>query len=270
MNDKNYGILGKTISHPEEYSAKHLFPIPRGEGRDELMGKTQFSFFGVDIWNAYEVSWLDLAGKPHVAVATIHFDANSKNLIESKSLKLYLNSFNMAKFASKEIVAETIAKDLKVAAEGQVSIELCMDFSSTSLDCPPGTCIDHFELTCQDYTPKPHYLVTGNQETKEILHSNLLRTNCPVTGQPDWGTLIIDYSGRQIDAQGLLHYIVSFRKEAGFHENCIERIFVDIMAKCKPGKLSVYGNFTRRGGIDINPFRSSHNEKGKQYRFLRQ
>lgn len=270
MNNKDYGILGKTTSHPDEYSANHLFAIPRAESREEFGLNSQLPFIGVDIWNAYELSWLNLKGKPHVAVATIEINASSKNLIESKSLKHYLNSFNMSKFSSKEIVAETIQKDLKKAVEGEVFVKISTDFSGKSLDQPPGICIDHLDITCVAYTPKPSYLITNNQEVAEIVYSNILRTNCPVTGQPDWATLIIDYSGKQIDHHGLLNYIVSYRKEAGFHENCVERIFIDTMNRCKPEKLSVYGNFTRRGGIDINPFRSSHSEKGRVFRLYRQ
>lgn len=270
MKNNSLGILGKSIEYSGQYNPELLFPVSRADARAKLGISSELLFLGTDTWNCYEISWLDLRGKPHVAVGTFCFPATSKNIVESKSVKLYLNSFNMSKFDSLESVEEIMRKDLGAAVEDKVSVSLTSNFGASSLHAPPGTCIDHLPIKIESYSPDPAFLTTEKEKVTEHLHSNLLRTNCPVTGQPDWATVIIDYTGKRIGQEGLLRYLVSFREETGFHENCIERIFLDIARQCVPDRLSVYGGFTRRGGIDINPFRSSHDRKGNCHRFFRQ
>ena len=251
--------LGKAITYPTAYTPDLLFPIARQLNRAELGLEGALPFTGVDIWNAYEVSWLEPGGKPRVAMAEIRFAAESVNLVESKSLKLYLNSFNQTPFASPEAVAQVMLQDLERVCEGAVTVDLRLpaQFQRGHFCEPEGDCLDDLELATDCYSRKAAVLTHGPSRVEERLYSNLLRTNCPVTGLPDWATLLIHYTGQAIDHTGLLCYIISYREHTGFHENCVEQIFSDLMARCAPEALCVYARFTRRGGIDINPWRAT-------------
>ena len=253
--------LGKPTEYRAEYAPELLYPIPRQLKRDEL-GITAGSlpFVGEDVWNAYEVSWLNPKGKPVVALATFRVPASSPNLIESKSFKLYLNSFNQSTFADAAMVETTLTADLSAAAGAPVStkIEVLSSRPQVSVAYPQGILLDTLDIACDAYQPAPQQLVAVNAENvEEILYSHLLKSNCLVTGQPDWAMVVIRYRGRPIDHAGLLRYIVSFRNHNEFHEQCVERIYCDIQRQCAPQALSVYARYTRRGGLDINPFRSS-------------
>lgn len=270
MKSKNYGSLGKSTEYKDKYNPQLLFAIPRTEARAQLGLSSELPFIGNDRWNCYEISWLDNMGKPRVALGVLDFQATSPHIVESKSVKLYLNSLNMCRFESVQAVETTIAEDLTTAVGQAVKVQLITDLSSGHFQLPPGICIDDRPTRITNYSPQPGYLFTTDQIASEKLYSNLLKTNCPVTGQPDWATIVIFYSGQKIDRDGLLRYLISFREESGFHENCVERIFTDISRRCEPDRLSVYGGFTRRGGIDINPFRSSTEQASPDSRFLRQ
>ena len=264
--------LGKKISHSRSYDPGQLFAVPRAGARSNLGIGKKLPFYGADLWNAYEISWLNQKGKPRVAMAGIYFPITSINIIESKSLKLYLNSFNQTCFDSSRDVAAAMKTDLCRVAMGNVAVSIILPprFFLSKLTEPGGICLDDQDVTIDQYNLCPDFLFSGGQRGSERLFSNLLRTNCPVTGQPDWATIVIDYTGRQIDHAGLLRYIVSFREHTGFHENCVEQIFVDITRRCTPEKLFVQACFTRRGGIDINPFRSSHAVVSENPRYPRQ
>jgi 7-cyano-7-deazaguanine reductase len=274
MSDRatGHGPLGERASHSEAYDPRQLFPIPRAAARSELAVSLPLPFFGEDIWNAYELSWLDPKGVPRIAVATIRFAADTLNLLESKSVKLYLNSFYQTSFSTSEEVAAIMETDLRAAAQGDVSVALALPehFDILSITEPEGICLDRLATGTDTYLPDPGLLATHGRHTSQRLYSNLLRTRCPVTGQPDWATIIIDYAGPAIDREGLLRYIISFREHAGFHENCVERIFVDIADRCRPENLIVLARFTRRGGIDINPFRSTRKTAMPNQRLARQ
>lgn len=256
--DKNIP-LGKQVSYPSSYKPELLFPVARRLNREKMGITGGLPFTGMDIWNAYEVSWLESGGKPQVGIAEIRFSLDTVNIIESKSFKLYLNSFNQTHFSSVEDVVQVIRQDLQKAAQGAVTVSLILpdEFHRCQMTEPGGFCIDDLDITTECYSHKPDFLSHGANWVEECLYSNLLRTNCPVTGQPDWATLIINYVGKEINQRGLLSYIISFREHTGFHENCVEQIFLDLMEYCTPEKLSVYARFTRRGGVDINPFRST-------------
>jgi 7-cyano-7-deazaguanine reductase len=223
---------------------------------------------GADIWTAYELSWLNLRGKPQVAMGRFIVPCESSHLVESKSLKLYLNSFNNTRFASVDDVKKTMQHDLSVAvwhgAVGQASVGVQLllpeQFSAEKIQEMQGVNLDRLDLDCTHYQPAPELLSAARDEqpVTETLISHLLKSNCLVTGQPDWGSVSISYSGAQIDQAGLLQYIVSFRNHNEFHEHCVERIYMDIMRRCQPTKLCVQARYTRRGGVDINPWRSSH------------
>ncbi len=264
--------LGKPVRHLSEYSPEHLFPIPRAESRNNLGIASKPPFIGADIWNVYEISWLNPKGKPLVVIGKICFPSTTENIIESKSAKLYLNSFNQTKFPSVKAVASVMEKDFSMIANGDISVSLVLpcQFHMLEFAEPYGVCLDDQDIETDQYCLDPGFLTSGGNKTEERLYSNLLKTNCPVTGQPDWATIIIDYAGRKIDQEGLLRYFISFREHAGFHEDCAERIFMDISKQCNPDKLSVYARFTRRGGIDINPFRSDSDAVFDNHRFARQ
>ncbi len=252
--------LGKQSPYISEYAPELLFPIPRKRKRDEINVPASLPFFGFDTWNAYEVSWLNSKGKPQVAVLRIDISCFSTNIIESKSFKLYLNSFNNTHFASAAEVRKTIEKDVSAAAEGEVCITLSHldELCGQPLENFVGECIDHYDVTCDTYTIEPAFLRSNVQPIiSENLVSHLLKSNCLVTGQPDWGSIMISYTGPEILKEGLLQYIVSFRNHNEFHEQCVERIFMDIMTHCKPIQLTVEARYTRRGGLDINPVRST-------------
>ncbi len=253
--------LGKPTEYRADYAPELLYPIPRQLKRDELgMTATALPFVGEDIWNAYELSWLNAKGKPVVALASFRVPATSPNLVESKSFKLYLNSFNQTPFADTETVQQTLAGDLSAAAGAavDVKIELLSSRPQPTLGYPQGILLDELDIVCDTYQPAPQQLLTvDGEKVEEILYSHLLKSNCLVTGQPDWAMVVIRYRGRPIDHAGLLRYIVSFRGHNEFHEQCVERIYCDITRQCAPDALAVYARYTRRGGLDINPFRSS-------------
>lgn len=270
-DDYSESPLGKSVDHFTEYFPKHLFPIPRKDERKKSGTGSAF-FFGEDVWNAYEISWLDSKGKPRIAIGTFRFPATTENIVESKSVKLYLNSFNQTRFPSTESVAAAMEKDLSEAAKGSVSVSLAgpEKFREFVFVEPGGVCIDELDIEIDQYRPEPGFLKSGGEKTEERLYSNLLRTNCPVTGQPDWATVVVDYRGQEIDRAGLLRYLASFREHSDFHENCVERMFVDILKRCKPAMLAVHARFTRRGGIDINPYRSNFEATPQNFRLARQ
>ncbi|GAB3028012.1 NADPH-dependent 7-cyano-7-deazaguanine reductase QueF [Oleiagrimonas citrea] len=253
--------LGKATAYRNRYAPDLLFPIPRSKGRAELGLHGNLPFQGVDIWNAYELSWLDPRGKPVVALAEFHVPSDSPAIIESKSFKLYLNSFSGERLDEATLV-ERLARDLGEAAGAPVAVHLtpAADFGAQRIEEPEGVLIDALDLDIDVYgPPDPSFLRadTDAAPVRETLLSNLLKSNCPVTGQPDWASLRIDYVGAPIDREGLLRYIVSFREHREFHEHCVERIFMDLIRHCAPARLDVSARYTRRGGLDINPFRSS-------------
>jgi 7-cyano-7-deazaguanine reductase len=225
-------------------------------------------FFGADLWTAFELSWLTPRGKPQVAIAHVTVPCETPNIVESKSFKLYLNSFSGTAFASAEEVRDRIRADVGEAVwrgaptQSSVGLRLLLpeQFDREPVRELDGLSLDRLEIECTQYTPAPELLTAafGEQPVQEVLTSNLLKSNCPVTGQPDWGSIQIRYSGPQIDQGGLLRYLVSFRNHNELHEQCVERIFMDLWRRCKPVKLVVYARYTRRGGLDINPFRTSH------------
>ena len=254
--------LGKSSAYITQYTASLLFPIPRKRKRDEIGLSDTLPFYGFDTWNAYEVSWLDLKGKPIVAIIQFDISCSSVNIIESKSFKLYLNSFNNTKFDSIDDVQQILERDITHAVEGEVDIKLfkLADFFGQAIENFAGASelLDDYELDFDTYEINPSYLSSNSSEiVNESLASHLLKSNCLVTGQPDWGSIHIQYTGPKIDKEGLLRYIVSFRNHNEFHEQCVERIFMDIMTNCKPETLTVEARYTRRGGLDINPVRST-------------
>ncbi len=250
--------LGREVAYPSHYDAGLLFPIARTQGRDEIgIDARALPFIGHDRWHAYELSWLDARGKPVVAMATVTVPATSPMLIESKSLKLYLNSLNAARFKTADAVRETLVVDLSQAAGAAVTVAFGLPpFDAVNSD---SMLIDTLDLDIEDYGPPNagHLALVGDAVVEETLHSELLKSNCPVTGQPDWASVHIAYRGAQIERAGLLRYLVSFRDHAEFHEQCVERIFVDLLACCRPQSLSVEARYTRRGGLDINPWRAT-------------
>ncbi len=259
--------LGQPVAYRDTYAPELLFPIDRQLKRDELgMAAAALPFVGADLWNAYELSWLNLRGKPVVALARFEVPADSPQLVESKSLKLYLNAFNQSRFDSAEAVAATIRRDLSAAAGAPVVVEVAPlgASSARSFGLPAGACLDELDIDIDTYQPAPQFLRAGREgeEVEETLYSHLLKSNCLVTGQPDWGMVAVRYRGAAIDRAGLLRYIVSFRGHNEFHEQCVERIFCDIMARCAPRELLVWARYTRRGGLDINPWRATPGGSG--------
>ncbi|HEY4529063.1 MAG TPA: NADPH-dependent 7-cyano-7-deazaguanine reductase QueF [Luteimonas sp.] len=256
--------LGREVAYPRAFDPSLLFPIPRAQGRAALgLEGAALPFAGHDRWHAYELSWLDGRGRPMVETATFLVPADSPHLIESKSLKLYLNSLNGSRFDSRAEVLARIVADLSAAAGAPVTVAFGLPPVDAGNGAMPGApepvSLDLLEVECSAYdTPDPGLLATdGTGHADEVLHSNLLKSNCPVTGQPDWASVRIAYSGPRIDHEGLLRYLVSFREHAGFHEQCVEQVFTDILARCRPDALSVEARYTRRGGLDINPWRAT-------------
>jgi 7-cyano-7-deazaguanine reductase len=268
MNTPKHSRLGKPTGYADQYDASLLFPIARAPQRAELGLGASLPFMGADLWTAFELSWLSPRGKPQVALAHITVPCESVNLIESKSFKLYLGSFNNTRFADAAEVLARLRADLTEAAwrgavvQSSVGVKLVAAewFDREPIEELDGLSLDRLDLDCDRYSPAPELLSAATDEApvSEVLTSNLLRSNCPVTGQPDWGSVQISYFGPQIDQAGLLRYLISFRKHNGFHEDCVERMFMDLQARCQPHKLSVYARYTRRGGLDINPFRTSY------------
>jgi 7-cyano-7-deazaguanine reductase len=251
------------IPYKDVYDPALLQPVPRAPYRREIGIEGALPFTGADLWTAYELSWLDPKGKPRVAMANFVVPADSPNLIESKSFKLYLNSFNQTPVESLEALQEILRKDLGSACGAPIGVEILPpgDFPDVQIEEMDGEVIDETDVEIRDYRPNPGYLSTRHSVAEETLVSNLLKTNCPLTGQPDWAGIQIRYSGPRIDRAGLLRYIVSLRQHGGFHEHCVESIFMDILKRCRPERLTVYARYTRRGGLDINPFRTNCNEK---------
>jgi 7-cyano-7-deazaguanine reductase len=266
-NSPDQSPLGKTSSYRTEYAPELLFPIPRQAKRDELGLAGTLPFYGVDIWNAYELSWLNMRGKPQVAVARITVPAASPNIIESKSFKLYLNSFNQTRLAGPEALKMLLEQDLSAAAGANVHVVITMqeDFAKLQMGELDGQLLDRLDIEVDNYSPKPDILKANFDElpVEEILVSHLLKSNCLVTGQPDWGSVQITYAGPQIDQESLLKYLIGFREHNEFHEQCVERIFTDILRQCKPQHLTVYARYTRRGGLDINPWRTNFSGASK-------
>ena len=267
MNRAEDSQLGKSSAYVDQYDASLLFPIARAGKRAELGLAGAPPFLGADMWTAYELSWLNLRGKPQVALAHFTVPCESHNIVESKSLKLYLNSFNNSRFASLDAVKERLRADLSEAVwrgAGRMATIGIKIVPPELFDREPiyeldGLSLDRLDVECTRFTPAPELLKVLPDEAPvtEALVSNLLKSNCLVTGQPDWGSVQISYTGAAIDQEGLLQYLVSFRNHNEFHEQCVERIFMDIWTRCRPLKLAVYARYTRRGGLDINPFRTS-------------
>ena len=256
--------LGKPVQYREQYDPALLFPIDRASGRAAIGLTAQLPFFGTDIWNGYELSWLNRKGKPQIAVATFIVPADSRNIVESKSFKLYLGSFSQTAFDSIDDVRAAIRKDVSAICGATVSVQLVSPYEfgvKLKMEEFEGLSLDRLDLDADIYTPDPSLLSAslGESPVDETVFSNLLKSNCPVTGQPDWGSVQIRYVGAPIDHAGLLRYIISYREHTGFHEQCVEKIFVDVMRECKPERLAVYARYTRRGGLDINPFRTNFN-----------
>lgn len=254
--------LGKAVTYRDTYAPDLLFPIARQTKRDELgIVAEALPFVGEDVWNAHELSWLNERGKPVVALGEFRVPAESARLIESKSLKLYLNSFNQSRFANPEAVRALIAADLSQAsgAAVRVSIVPLAQRPQRAFAYPDGVLLDDMDIDIDTYLPAPHLLgrAAAGGQVVETLYTHLLKSNCLVTGQPDWGMLVVSYAGAAIDRAGLLRYVVSLRNHNEFHEQCVERVFRDIQQHCQPERLAVWARYTRRGGLDINPFRST-------------
>lgn len=267
-------LLGKETPYCSQYDASLLFSIPRQEKRDELgITPQNLPFQGLDIWTAFEVSWLNTKGKPIVGIAEFAFPADSEFLIESKSFKLYLNSFNGTRFDSTETVITTWISDLSAACGAEVAVDFrSLEFDEPLLGKLPGMNLDGLDIEISEYSVSPNLLLVEENVmyVEETLNSHLLKSNCLVTGQPDWGSVVIRYHGKQINHEALLKYIISFREHNEFHEQCVERIFTDIMKVCSPENLTVYARYVRRGGLDINPYRSNFEDEFDISRTLRQ
>lgn len=279
MNYQDNSLKSLKLGQKTEYASKYdrtlLQPVPRALNRDGL-GITQNQPFtiGADIWTAYEISWLNKKGLPQVAIADIYLDYQSQNLIESKSFKLYLNSFNQSKFADVNAVQQTMQRDLSECAQGDVKVRLnpVAVYDSQKIDHLQGDCIDEQDIEITSYEFNADWLkdCVSDEIVEEKLVSHLLKSNCLITNQPDWGTLHIHYIGKKINHEKLLRYVVSFRQHNEFHEQCVERIFCDLIYYAKPEKLTVYARYTRRGGLDINPFRSNFENLPENLRLARQ
>ena len=260
-NTPSNSPLGKSTPYQASYDPTLLFPMPRADKRAELGLSGTLPFFGVDVWNAYEVSWLNMRGKPQVAIATLQVPADTPNIVESKSMKLYFNSLNQSKVAGPDALLELLRADLSNAFGGTVQVKLTLaeDFGKLQMGELDGLLLDRLDIEVDQYDPAPSLLKANADEApvEETLVSHLLKSNCLVTNQPDWASVQIRYVGHPIDQEGLLRYLIGFRNHQEFHEQCVERIFTDILRECRPGKLLVTARYTRRGGIDINPWRSN-------------
>lgn len=255
--------LGRESTYPEQYDAGLLYPIPRAANRAPLgIEEGALPFVGEDEWYAYEVSWLNTRGKPRVAVARCHLPAASPNLIESKSWKLYLNGFNQTRFTDDNEVIATLQRDLTAVAGAPVAVELLsLDDQALVPRRLPGECLDDLDIAIDDYTPGEVRLPVSDTIVEETLYSHLLKSNCPVTGQPDWGSVLIRYRGPKLDREALLRYLISYRQHEDFHEHCVERIFTELMAHAGPERLLVLARYVRRGGLDISPWRGTPGER---------
>lgn len=275
MSDRSY-LTGSTLGQAAQYSevldASLLFPIARSAARAEL-GLSAWPYSGADVWYAYELSWLASSGLPQLALARFTLPANSPQLIESKSFKLYINSYAMTVFTNAQAVQQQLMQDLSAAAGAQVEVALFEP--NTGLwqqPDPDWQCLDALPVHANEYVVNPGLLAlhSGSEAVSQTLYSNLLRSNCPVTHQPDWGTVVVAYTGPRIDPESLLRYVVSYRTHTGFHEQCVERIFLDLMALADFSKLRVQAHYLRRGGLDINPWRALHNDAPDMGRWPRQ
>ncbi|MBA2655510.1 MAG: NADPH-dependent 7-cyano-7-deazaguanine reductase QueF [Tatlockia sp.] len=252
--------LGQRSIYTNSYDASLLFPISRQPKRTAIHIAQPLPFKGYDIWTAFELSWLNENSKPLVAMADIIIPCDSPNIVESKSLKLYLNSLNNTHFTSTNEVLQTLISDLSEASGAKVDVKIYLPNEITSIQFAQfdGFCLDELDISCLEYKVNAKLLKCNDEQiTNYSVYSHLLKSNCPVTGQPDWGSIFINYSGARINNESLLQYLVSFRHHNEFHEQCVERIFMDLMSHCKPDELVVYARYTRRGGIDINPIRST-------------
>ncbi|MBK3867133.1 NADPH-dependent 7-cyano-7-deazaguanine reductase QueF [Pseudomonas stutzeri] len=267
--------LGKSSAYVATYSPHLLFPIARAPKWAELgLTVETLPYRGVDVWNCYELSWLLPSGKPVVAIGEFEIPADSPNIIESKSFKLYLNSLNQSHFESREALLEVMVADLSAAAGKPVKVRLRTldEVAAEGVVALPGRCIDELDVAIEHYDhPQPELLTCdAGRMVEESLHSHLLKSNCPVTGQPDWGSLVVEYRGAALQPESLLAYLVSFRQHADFHEQCVERIFLDLQRLLRPEKLTVYARYVRRGGLDINPYRSTEAMVVDNRRLVRQ
>lgn len=265
--------LGQDTDYSDQYCADLLFPIPRATTRETLgLDEQHLPFRGCDIWNAYEMSWLNSKGLPQVACAEFIFACDSDAIIESKSFKLYLNSFNQSRFDDWQQVTALLTDDLSKAVGSKVGVRLYRadEPIGSAISAMAAECLDEQDISVDVYNPSPELLVTSSCVERVTMVSHLLRSLCPVTGQPDWGSVYIEYDGPAINREGLLRYIVGYRCHQEFHEQCVERIYRDIMARCGANSLSVYARYVRRGGLDINPFRSSDRDQVKNCRLFRQ
>ncbi|MGB2115568.1 MAG: NADPH-dependent 7-cyano-7-deazaguanine reductase QueF [Porticoccaceae bacterium] len=274
MSDYTFTQLGKETNYSDSYDPALLCPIARVVARQSDTDTKTLPFIGVDLWTGYELSWLNMDGLPQVAIVEFIIPFDSPFIVESKSFKLYLNSYIQTKFSSMELVGSQLEKDLSAAAGAHIEVALyeINEYQGIQpISEPQGVCIDGQPVVIDTYRPDINLLkVCGDTFADETIYSHLLKTNCPVTDQPDWASIYIFYKGPQIDPEGLLKYIVSYRQHQDFHEQCVEQIFLDIMSACKPTELSVYARYMRRGGLDINPFRSTHLERPPLFRQVRQ
>lgn len=267
--------LGKASEYIATYTPSLLFPIPRAAKWAELgLSAETLPYQGVDFWNCFELSWLLPSGKPVVAMGEFAIPADSPNIIESKSFKLYLNSLNQSVFNTPDELAAVLVQDLSAAAGKPVGVRVrsLAEVTVEGVQAAPGTCIDELDVVIRNYAqPQPELLRCDTARVlEESLHSHLLKSNCPVTGQPDWGTLVVQYRGLALNHASLLAYLVSFRQHADFHEQCVERIFLDLQRLLKPEHLTVYARYVRRGGLDINPYRSTGPISPNNQRLVRQ
>jgi 7-cyano-7-deazaguanine reductase len=263
--DLKGALLGQQTEYKDTYDPSLLFPIARKLNRDDLnIDGSALPFKGEDAWTGYELSWLNAKGKPVVAVAEFIFPATSSHIIESKSFKLYLNSFNQTRFASFDEVQKVLIDDLSTAANTQVVVTLFKadDFSCLMPTAFPGLCLDDLDIDIDEYELNAELLKsdTNNAVVTETLYSHLLKSNCLITSQPDWASVVIRYTGPKICHKSLLKYLISFRSHNEFHEQCVERLFCDLTHKLGIETLEVYARYTRRGGLDINPYRSTEFE----------
>ncbi|WP_151704415.1 NADPH-dependent 7-cyano-7-deazaguanine reductase QueF [Nitrincola alkalilacustris] len=264
--------LGKETAYVNQYDPALLYPIARDSNwQARGIKRSGLPFRGMDIWNAYEVSWLNSKGKPVVRLAEFRIPATSTHIIESKSFKLYLNSLNLSQFGQESEVETVLRRDLSAAAGGPVAVRLIKPDASQTIDKFHGECLDELDIEVMHYEPQPELLRSESKSVvEESLFSHLLKSNCPVTGQPDWASIHIRYKGEKIDRKGLLAYLISYREHGDFHEQCVENIFMDIWQRCRPQKLTVYARYLRRGGLDINPYRSSIDGEPSNPRLSRQ
>lgn len=265
--------LGKKTDYADTYTPSLLCPLPRWDAREMLdWEESEMPFRGVDYWNCHELTWLDPKGKPLTARVEVEIPFNTRNIVESKSLKLYLASFSQSAFRNRQEVQGIIESDLSACAGGPALVTLHdVRGSENEFGELPGELLDNLDVECSVYQCDAGLLALDpNGPPRGAVHSHLLRSNCPVTGQPDYASVLVRWNGASIRHDSLLRYIVSYRGHKGFHEQVVEQMFVDILRACAPKGLTVYARFTRRGGIDINPFRSNFEDALPNLRLRRQ